>query len=152
MDRYQETVIRIGAKLRAHRRTRQLTLEEVSKEIGVSAATLSRLERRSDGEISAHGGRLPDKPDIRTLERISNWLPGDPDDFGFSFSSQRPLHLVEKATPEIIEAHLRADRNLDPKSADLLAQLVRSVYLSLAREPEPTERIEKRRGDEGSEK
>lgn len=151
MDNYQDAAIRIGAKLRVHRKARHMTLEEVSKEIGVSAATLSRWERRADGNISSLGARLPITPDIKTLEKIANWLPRDLDEVEFVVPSQPYSESRTNSTPEIIEAHLRADRNLDPKSADLLSQLVRSVYVSLATRARPIDEKEEEFGDKGSE-
>lgn len=124
----------LGRLLRARRKELGLTLEETSQEIGVSGATLSRLER-------VHGDRQDDRdidftPDLRTVAAIVDWLhipmtrilPFRPDD---QRSSQSSL-------PDEVEAHLRADRNLDPEAAEVLGRMFRLAYeqLSTRREGE----------------
>jgi len=86
-------------------------LREAAQEAGVSAATLSRVQR-------GHS------PDADALVALSRWLhvpieqvlrhpPGDPQ---------------EGATMEKVEVHLRADPNLSPETADRLVQVFRAVY------------------------
>src|SRR5882724_8815354 len=57
------TLLRLGAMLRDRRGGRGI--REVAKEIGISAATLTRVE----------GGRLPD---IATFQKICSWLKVNP--------------------------------------------------------------------------
>ena len=38
------------------------------------------------------------------------------------------VYYPHEATPEIIEAHLRADRNLTPETANALSELFRVAY------------------------
>jgi transcriptional regulator with XRE-family HTH domain len=53
--------VKLGRVIRKYRVTSELTLREVGKEIGISAATLMRIE----------GGR---DPDGSTLAKILAWL------------------------------------------------------------------------------
>lgn len=52
---------RLGDTLKAERRSRRLSLRDVSDETGVSVNTLSRVER----------GHLPD---LKNYQRLVNWL------------------------------------------------------------------------------
>jgi transcriptional regulator with XRE-family HTH domain len=53
--------MKLGKVIRKYRVTNELTLREVSKEIGIGAATLMRLERGHE-------------PDGSTLAKIIAWL------------------------------------------------------------------------------
>jgi len=108
--------------VREKRRLEHLTLEAAAQQTGVSAATLSRLERRAT--TSASGREMP-TPDTRTLSAIADWLGvavGGGGSTTIDISSDSPL-------PNVIEAHLRADRNLDSDTAALLARMFRAAYL-----------------------
>jgi hypothetical protein len=49
------------------------------------------------------------------------------------------VYYPHESTPEIVEAHLRADRNLSPETADALSQLFRVAYSQFSRtEPGPS--------------
>jgi transcriptional regulator with XRE-family HTH domain len=94
-------------------------LREVAKEIGdISPSTLSRIE----------AGKMPD---LDTFIQLCNWLEIKPDEF-FSSSTPQEDHNLPvtsgMSTPEIIEAHLRADRELDPDTAEALADMVKAAY------------------------
>ncbi|HEY0069608.1 MAG TPA: helix-turn-helix transcriptional regulator [Chloroflexia bacterium] len=124
--------------IRSKRWAERLTLEEAAKIIGVSAATLSRWERggvqsgtrRGQVERGDEGKSIPE-PDTRTLAALTKWL-------GVSIDrvvdrEARQQDIVDRTpstvdTLDIIEAHLRADRNLDAQSAELLARLFRVAY------------------------
>jgi transcriptional regulator with XRE-family HTH domain len=106
----------LGARLRARRRQLGLSLREAAADVGVSAATLSRVEG---------GGHLPERDN---LFRLLRWLgveaaPG---------RSAEP-HPAGASTMEAIELHLRADRDLSPEDADALAQMLRLAYERLRR-------------------
>lgn len=121
----------LGAMIRAKRRAEHLTLEQAAQASGVSAATLSRWERAKPGAAGLEIGSLPATPDTRTLAAITGWL---------GISLERMLHVstpppVEhiihhegETTPDIVEAHLRADPTLDTKTADALSRLFRAAY------------------------
>jgi transcriptional regulator with XRE-family HTH domain len=102
----------LASRLRARRRDRALSLRDAAAEIGVSAATLSRVER---------GDYLPERDN---LFRLLRWLgvrtaapttPAEP-------------HPPGAATMEAIELHLRADKDLSPEDAEAIAQMVRLAY------------------------
>lgn len=102
----------LAARLRAHRRERGLSLRAAAAEIGVSAATLSRVER---------GDYLPERDN---LFRLMRWL-------GPPASGEPPPpepHAPGAGTMEAVELHLRADRELSRGDADAIAQMVRLAY------------------------
>src|SRR4051795_166799 len=99
----------LGKRLRAVRKQRDMTLEEVWKATGISVPTLSRLER---GDAK---GLLSE-----TLVTVSNWI-------GTSARLWKKANVVD-STPDVVELHLRADKNLDRQTADALAQLFRAAY------------------------
>jgi hypothetical protein len=43
------------------------------------------------------------------------------------------VYFPHESTPEIVEAHLRADRNLTPETADALSELFRVAYSQFSR-------------------
>jgi len=111
-------VERLGQRLRRIREQRGDTLEKVFKATGVSVATLSRIERGGSKEID--GG---------TLVSLCNWMGAKPDEFRPDASPPAvPGKRGAASTPEAIELYLRADKNLDPKSAALLAEMFRAAY------------------------
>jgi transcriptional regulator with XRE-family HTH domain len=98
-------------------------LREVAQEIGnVSASTLSRVEK----------GKMPD---LDTFIRLCDWLEISPDQF-FQRDEKKPLSPEGSlppispgmTTPEIIEVHFRADKELDPETAEALVNMVNAAY------------------------
>ncbi len=71
-----DTALRMGRELREQRRKRRMTLDQVALEVGVSASTLSRWERRgtSDEGKRTMSSRLPENLDVKTFELLSKWL------------------------------------------------------------------------------
>jgi hypothetical protein len=45
-----------------------------------------------------------------------------------SQAAQPVVYFPHESTPEIVEAHLRADRNLTPETASALSELFRVAY------------------------
>ena len=132
----------LGHLIRSKRWSEGLTLEQAAREIGVSAATLSRWERggirgRTLQEgVAPESGRGPREPDVRTLTALARWLR-------VSFDSMLEVDPLaddknarnllgtnddSRSTPEVVEAHLRADRNLEPDTAAALARMFRVAY------------------------
>jgi len=106
---------RLATMVRTKRATRGL--REVAVEIGdVSPSTLSRVEN----------GRAPD---METFLLLCDWLRVPPAEF---FSSEQAAP-EEKSPAESIELQLRADKNLDPATANTLATIVRAAYQELRR-------------------
>jgi transcriptional regulator with XRE-family HTH domain len=106
----------LGARLRARRRRLGLSLREAAAEVGVSAATLSRIEG---------GGHLPERDN---LFRLLRWLGVEP-----APAPGTEPHPPDASTMEAIELHLRADRDLSAADADALAQMLRLAYERLRR-------------------
>jgi len=108
------TLLRLGKMLRDRRGGRGI--REVAQEIGISAATLTRVE----------GGRLPD---LATFQKICSWLKVNPAEI-------LNLPVEESATPTdtlVAAVHLRADQTLPESAASDLAQLIRVAQRELAR-------------------
>ena len=101
-------------------------LRAVAEEIGgVSASTLSRVEQ----------GKLPD---LDTFVRICRWLGEPPERFVYE-----PGELsIESKTPDIVAAHLHADRTLDPKTAEALVTMIRLAFDAMERGELPDRRGE----------
>jgi transcriptional regulator with XRE-family HTH domain len=115
------TLQQIGPLLREKRGARPL--REAAAEIGVSQATLSRIER----------GNLPD---LETFPKICRWLGLNPGDvFGFENSSTNASSTDDQQAP--VAAHFRAQRNISPDLAKALAELIVRVQQMEADEPSP---------------
>jgi len=119
------TLLRLGAMLRDRRGGRGI--RQVAQEIGISPATLTRVE----------GGRLPD---IATFQKMCSWLKVNPAEI---------LDIPTDNNPTSSEAlvaavHLRADQTLPEGAASDLAQLIVVAHRELVR------RAQKRRVDVSS--
>lgn len=122
-----KNLARLGEIIKAKRQESGLGLRAAAEESGISASTLSRLERG----IGA-------APDAGTMRKLSIWLDASVDDllFGGEAKFKEVEHL---STPDIIEVHLRADKNLSKETAAALAELVHAAYKQLARKDEGEE-------------
>ena len=98
----------LGRKLLEKRASRGI--REVAAEIGVSPATLSRVER----------GNLPD---LETFRKICKWLGVDPGEVlkVKPSSARRPPVAV----------HFKKDRVLAPKTAHALAEMILAAQRAL---------------------
>lgn len=105
----------LGRLIREKRFKERLTLKEVAERIQISPSTLSRLERQDIDN--------PQKtsfiPDVNTLTLLSRWL--DIPIEGVVLDTQRSV-------PEVVEVHLRADRNLSPESAARIGDIFQKAY------------------------
>jgi transcriptional regulator with XRE-family HTH domain len=112
------TLLRLGALLRSRRGGRGV--RDVAHEIGISPATLTRIE----------GGRLPD---ILTFKKICAWLKVDPAEIlGIPVHHADGPLLAGEIPPEAA-VHLRADQALPQDAASDLAQLIVFAHRELAR-------------------
>lgn len=116
----------LGEAIRRRREEKELSLRDVADETGVSASTLSRIENGTG------------KPDADNIARLTAWLdmpiervmhhgnrgPGDP---------KPVVYFPHESTPEVVEAHLRADRHLTPETAKALSELFRVAYAQFSR-------------------
>ena len=50
--------------------------------------------------------------------------------------SKAVVYFPQEPTPEIVEAHLRADRNLTPETAAALSELFRVAYTQFSKNTE----------------
>ncbi len=115
----------LASALEKYRGERELTLRSAAAESGVSASTLSRIERKEA------------RPDLDTVRLIADWI-GLPLDKVL----QKPRARSRRRKPaakaaEIMarfEAHLRAEPDLDPETADALAGILKHAYRQMVRE------------------
>ena len=111
----------LGERLREIRTKRQLTLQEVATQTGVSVATLSRIERGASQTLKSD-----------TLVILTEWMGTEVE----MLKRERPPVIkhgkVVESTPDVVELHLRADKKLDRKTATALAKLFRTVYEQLS--------------------
>ena len=119
----------LGYVIKQKRKREGLTLKQVSDHIGVSTATLSRLEAQSN---ATRKGDTPNRkivPDMRTLASISKWLK-------ITIEPLMQLHDTvtneNESTPDAVEAFLRADKNLRPETAAALSRVFRTAYDQLS--------------------
>lgn len=86
-------------------------LREISVEIGdVSPATISRIEQ---GKI----------PDVDTFIKLCHWLGTPTDTFIIDNTS-----VELKSNKDHIVAHLRAERELEPATVQMLLQMIDMAY------------------------
>ena len=112
--------VELGRAIRRKREEMGLSLRDVADETGVSASTLSRIENGTG------------KPDADNIARLTGWLEvpiervmsGQPE----GDESKAVVYFPQEPTPSIVEAHLRADRNLTPETAKALSELFRVAY------------------------
>lgn len=111
----------LGNAIRRRREQHGMSLRDLADETGVSASTLSRIENGTG------------KPDADNIARLAAWL---------DMPIERVMHHGNRAvndpnpvvyyphesTPEIVEAHLRADKRLTPQTAKALSELFRVAY------------------------
>jgi transcriptional regulator with XRE-family HTH domain len=111
----------LGSAIRRRREERGLSLRDVADETGVSASTLSRIENGTG------------KPDADNIARLAAWL--DMPIERVMHHGHRPandpkpvVYYPHESTPEIVEAHLRADKHLTAQTAKALSELFRVAY------------------------
>lgn len=116
----------LGRAIRRRREELGLSLRDVADETSVSASTLSRIENGTG------------KPDADNIARLTSWLnmPMErvlagrhPD----TDEASAVIYYPHESTPEIVEAHLRADRKLTPETASALSELFRVAYTQFSR-------------------
>lgn len=110
------SLLRLGSLLRERRGGRGV--REVAKEIGISSATLSRVE----------AGKLPD---LLTFRKLCTWLKVDP--ATILETPKEPGSQPTEAPVPAAAVHLRADVLLTPEAASDLAQLILAAQRELAR-------------------
>ncbi|NOT47703.1 MAG: helix-turn-helix transcriptional regulator [Acidobacteria bacterium] len=111
--------VELGRAIKRRREELSLSLRDVADVTDVSASTLSRIENGTG------------KPDADNIARLTGWLdmPIDRVMNKQAASDVEPvIYYPHEATPEIVEAHLRADKKLTPETAKALSELFRVAY------------------------
>lgn len=108
----------LGRAIKRRRTELDLSLRDVGDKTGVSASTLSRIENGTG------------RPDADNIARLSQWLEMPVDRLiNHGGESVEPvIYYPHEAMPDIVQAHLRADRNLSRETADALSELFRVAY------------------------
>ena len=115
----------LGRAIKRRREELAMSLRDVADATEVSASTLSRIENGTG------------KPDADNIARLTSWLDMPVDRVmkkqGTSANVEAVVYYPHEAMPEIIEAHLRADRNLTPETAKALSELFRVAYTQFSK-------------------
>ena len=110
----------LGRAIKRRREELGLSLRDVADVTNVSASTLSRIENGTG------------RPDADNIARLTSWLDMPVDRLmkkhGEGDQVEPVIYYPHEATPEIVEAHLRADKNLSPETAKALSELFRVAY------------------------
>src|SRR4029434_5560239 len=122
----------LGRAIRRRREELGLSLRDVATRTSVSASTLSRIENGTG------------KPDADNIARLTSWLDVPMERIlsgrqGQAEAAPPVVYYPQEPTPEIVEAHLRADRNLTPETPAALSELFRVPYTQCARHGERAE-------------
>ena len=118
----------LGRAIRRRRDELGLSLRDVADKTDVSASTLSRIENGTG------------KPDADNIARLTSWLdmPMERILSGKAVGAEEAsavIYYPHESTPEIVEAHLRADQNLTPETAAALSELFRVAYTQFSHSP-----------------
>ncbi|HEX4050648.1 MAG TPA: helix-turn-helix transcriptional regulator [Steroidobacteraceae bacterium] len=108
----QAKLASLGNDVRKHRANK--TLREAATSIGISPATLMRVET----------GRIPD---VETYGKLCTWLGVDPGRYlGIQPASAKALPAIDATTPThiVVSAHLRADRLPEAETVKALANMI----------------------------
>ena len=117
----------LGRAIRRRREDLGLSLRDVANETSVSASTLSRIENGTG------------KPDADNIARLTSWLDVPMERIlsgrhqSQADSAKAVVYYPQEPTPQIVEAHLRADKNLTPETAAALSELFRVAYNQFSR-------------------
>ena len=120
----------LGRAIRRRREELQLSLRDVADKTNVSASTLSRIENGTGKPDADNIARLTAWLDV-PLERILSGGREDRED------TKAVIYFPHESTPEIVEAHLRADKNLTEETAEALSELFRVAYSQFSRAEHP---------------
>ncbi len=117
--------IELGRAIRRKREEMGLSLRDVADETNVSASTLSRIENGTG------------KPDADNIARLTAWLDVPMERVMSARKADNEIKPVvyfpHEPMPEIIEAHLRADKNLTEDTAKALSEMFRVAYTQFSK-------------------
>lgn len=109
----------LGKAIKRRREELKLSLRDVGDLTEVSASTLSRIENGTG------------RPDADNIARLTQWLDMPVDRLMTKHTADNiepVIYYPHEPTTDIIEAHLRADKNLTPETANALSELFRVAY------------------------
>ncbi|NJO56523.1 MAG: helix-turn-helix transcriptional regulator [Rhodospirillales bacterium] len=105
--------VKLGAAVKARRGDKGL--REAAEEIGdISPSTLSRIEGKRATDIS-----------MSTYLQLCDWLEVSPETFIQGYLEEAPPELD---IPDTIELQLRASKELEPQTAQMLAEMFKAAY------------------------
>ncbi|HVF48304.1 MAG TPA: helix-turn-helix transcriptional regulator [Pyrinomonadaceae bacterium] len=116
----------LGKAIKRRREELKLSLRDVGDLTLVSASTLSRIENGTG------------RPDADNIARLTQWLNMPVDRLMTKTSNndvEPVIYYPHEKTTDIIEAHLRADKNLTPETANALSELFRVAYDQFSNKP-----------------
>ncbi len=113
----------ISLLIKAKRKQTGLGVREAAKAASVSAATFSRLERGLSATL----------PDVATLEKLARWLGVTLDYLLGGRKKTDDSAAPQISTPDLVEVHLRADKNLTPETAKALSEMFKVLYEQAAK-------------------
>jgi transcriptional regulator with XRE-family HTH domain len=96
----------LGTMLKEKRKTRNI--REVAAEMGISSATLSRIE---NGKI----------PDLKTFSKICTWMKIDPSEI---LGCKYAIGLEKQLKNSTVLVHMRADKDLDKDTIQALTEMI----------------------------
>ena len=115
----------LGMLVRKKRDRDGLTLRDVADQTGLKIPTISRVERGEAQDLE--GG---------TLLTLCTWVGANPDDFKEGAALPAPPSRKAKVrhdnVPDVVELYLRADKNLNKKTATALSTLFRAAYETMS--------------------
>lgn len=120
------STIELGRAIKRRREELKLSLRDVADVTDVSASTLSRIENGTG------------RPDADNIARLTQWLDIPVDRLMAKHLGDHVepvIYYPHEKTTDIIEAHLRADRNLTPETAKALSELFRVAYQQFSDKP-----------------
>jgi transcriptional regulator with XRE-family HTH domain len=123
----------LGRAIRRRREELGLSLRDVAAKTSVSASTLSRIENGTGTPDADNIARLTAWLDV-PMERILSGRDPQADE------TKAVVYYPEEPVPEIVEAHLRADRNLTPETAAALSELFRVAYTQFSKSGDKSSR------------
>lgn len=114
----------LGRAIKRKRLESKMSLRDVADITKVSASTLSRIENGTG------------KPDADHIAVLTKWLDMPVERVLYTKSDENEqapvIFFQHEPLPDIIEAHLRADPNLDSDTAKALSELFRVAYKQMA--------------------
>lgn len=122
----------LGMLVRNKRKRDGLTLRDVAHQTGLKVPTIARVEHGDGKDIE--GG---------TLLTLCTWVGANPDNFKEGAALPAPpagKARIGHNTPDVVELYLRADKDLNKKTASALSTLFRTAYETMSNQIKATKR------------